>query len=116
MRDRKLIGRVHERQQLLTYLESNQAELIVVYGRRRVGKTFFVSQTLGSNVCFELSGLENARMQDQLLNFYTTLARVYPRAARVRTWLEAFEQLRDYLETVDGTKHIFISCKTICSL
>ena len=108
MRDRKLIGRVRERQQLLAYLESNQAELIVVYGRRRVGKTFFVSQTLGSNVCFELSGLENARMQDQLLNFYTTLARVYPRAARVRTWLEAFEQLRDYLETVDGTKHIFI--------
>ena len=36
----KMIGRLEEIQRLTDYLDSNKPEFLVVYGRRRVGKTF----------------------------------------------------------------------------
>ena len=38
----KIIGREYERAIIRNYLESDKAELIAVYGRRRVGKTYLV--------------------------------------------------------------------------
>ena len=41
-----IIGRTHEQKQLQKALQSNQAEFIAIYGRRRVGKTELVKQFL----------------------------------------------------------------------
>ena len=38
--ENKIIGREYERHKLDSCLKSNEAQLIAVYGRRRVGKTF----------------------------------------------------------------------------
>lgn len=38
----QLVGRIHEKEILTDALSGNRAELIAVYGRRRVGKTFLV--------------------------------------------------------------------------
>ena len=38
----KIIGREYEQAIIRNYLESDKAELIAVYGRRRVGKTYLV--------------------------------------------------------------------------
>ena len=38
----KIIGRKAERQQLERLLNAKEAEFLVVYGRRRVGKTFLI--------------------------------------------------------------------------
>ncbi len=38
----KLIGRDSDKKILLNAYKSNRAELIVIYGRRRIGKTFLV--------------------------------------------------------------------------
>ena len=40
--EQELIGRLHEQQLLKACFESNTAELVAVYGRRRIGKTFLV--------------------------------------------------------------------------
>ena len=40
----KIVGRKKEQQQLEHLLDSKEAEFLVVYGRRRVGKTFFDTQ------------------------------------------------------------------------
>ena len=109
MAEEILIGRTSERAQLLSHLSSDRSELIVVYGRRRVGKTFFINQVVGDRACFSFSGMENSRMQDQLLSFTITLGKVYGGAARVTSWLEAFDQLSGYVERLpDGPKIVVI--------
>ena len=40
----KIIGREKEIIQLEKLLESNKSELVVIYGRRRVGKTFLIRE------------------------------------------------------------------------
>ena len=102
-----LIGRTDERLQLIDYLSSDRPEMIVVYGRRRVGKTFFINQVVGERACFSFTGMENSRMQDQLLNFSISLRKVYSAATRTTSWLMAFDQLADYIECLpEGPKII----------
>ncbi len=42
-----MIGRESHKRTLDAALDSNRAELVAIYGRRRVGKTFLVRQHLG---------------------------------------------------------------------
>jgi len=69
----KIIGRVAEIQRLTEYTKSNKAEFLIVYGRRRVGKTFLIKQFFKEKFTFYLSGAENANRQAQLFNFSTAL-------------------------------------------
>ena len=86
----EMIGREQEKELLKEYLASNKSEFIAVYGRRRVGKTFFVRQVIGGSACFVLTGMENAGLQDQLANFFFTLRKYYPVATHPKSWIEAF--------------------------
>ena len=40
----KLIGREAERREIDRCLKSDRSELVIVYGRRRIGKTFLIEQ------------------------------------------------------------------------
>ena len=42
MVNNKIIGREREFAELQRCMDSNRSELVIVYGRRRVGKTFLV--------------------------------------------------------------------------
>ena len=55
-----VVGRVREREELGLALASPQAELIAVYGRRRVGKTFLIREVYDDAICFELVGMYGA--------------------------------------------------------
>ena len=44
MESRNIIGRDREMAELQRCLDSDRSELVIVYGRRRVGKTFLVDQ------------------------------------------------------------------------
>ena len=44
MNDTKIIGRTEECERLRECVEEDSAQLVIVYGRRRVGKTFLVNQ------------------------------------------------------------------------
>lgn len=106
---RMLIGREHEIKLLKESLNTERSEFIVVYGRRRVGKTFLIRDVIGNEARFEMSGMENANMNDQLANFFFTLRRVYPSAIQPKSWIEAFFELQNYLESLpEGKKIIFI--------
>ena len=106
-----IIGRVEEIQRLSDYLNSGKAELLMVYGRRRVGKTFLVKQFFKDKFTFYLSGAENASKQHQLFNFSAALNKSsgieFP---PVDSWQKAFVQLEKYLQSVKtrGRKVIFI--------
>lgn len=101
-----LIGRYDEKQMLLSALESPEAEMIAVFGRRRVGKTFLVKQTLGKSIVFELTGLQNARNVDQLQNFSLQLSERMQSVLPVKipsNWLEAFYILSQYIQKQGDT-------------
>jgi AAA+ ATPase superfamily predicted ATPase len=111
MKAKDLIGRQAEIQRLTNYLGSDKAEFLVIYGRRRVGKTFLIKQFFNEKFTFYLSGAENASKQEQLFNFSAALneysGEKYP---LVDSWQKAFVQLKEYLKNLKtkGKKVIFI--------
>ena len=106
-----LIGREREIAVLNDLYQSDSAELVALYGRRRVGKTFLVDETFGDKITFRHAGLSpiddshaygnrgNGRMKDQLTHFHRSLAVQGSKAtAAPKSWLEAFYLLEDLLE------------------
>ena len=68
-----IIGRGREKSILEAVLKSPDPEFVAVYGRRRVGKTHLVSEFFDSCICFEIIGIHNASLRDQLDNFSHSL-------------------------------------------
>lgn len=95
-----LIGREEEKGRLREALDSGVPELIALFGRRRVGKTFLVRQYCKDQLVFEFTGARDAGLSDQLGNFQKALQkatgrRLYKNPSR---WSEAFDQLTDFLQ------------------
>ena len=53
----QIIGRTREIAELNALYQSTQAQLVAIYGRRRVGKTFLVDQVFKGNITFRHAGL-----------------------------------------------------------
>lgn len=68
-----LVGRADEQEILGRRLKSRQPELIALYGRRRVGKTFLVRRFFRDHLRFELVGNSKATLREQLANFAAAL-------------------------------------------
>lgn len=99
----KLIGREDEKELLEKALQSGKGELIAIYGRRRVGKTFLIRSVYEKDMLFEFSGVHNAKAKDQLQNFTLVLQSVSKSKIPLivpDNWLFAFEQLKDYLTPI----------------
>lgn len=104
----KLIGRKSEIRELNERYYSDKAELIVVYGRRRVGKTFLVRETFKDKITFYHTGLspydERAKVgkQDQLSHFYHSLLSYgMQESSCPKDWLQAFYMLESLLDSLD---------------
>lgn len=99
-----IVARRAELQLLAEALQSPDPELIAVYGRRRVGKTFLIREAYASALRFELVGVHGAALSTQLRAFAAALRLSTEAATELKPpadWLEAFGQLSDYL-----TKHL----------
>lgn len=104
-----IIGREKEIEELNRRCGSNRPEFIAVYGRRRVGKTFLINETLGDYMTFHHTGLSpydrkrRVAMKDQLQNFYFSLIRHGMEGITPpKSWLEAFFLLEQFLERRDN--------------
>ena len=104
-----MIGRVRETRELNTLYESGRPELVAIFGRRRVGKTYLVDETFKGRITFRHAGLSPAdqsgggTLDAQLEHFYYSL-RLQGCGARKRprSWLEAFFLLEQHLEQIDN--------------
>ena len=70
-----LVGRRAERALLGEAMRSAEPELVAVYGRRRIGKTFLIREFFGEAIAFELTGSHAGDMKSQLDAFTTALGR-----------------------------------------
>ncbi|WP_129715194.1 ATP-binding protein [Pedobacter sp. SYP-B3415] len=96
----EIIGRVAEQQLLGQALHQPEAQLIAVYGRRRVGKTYLIRKFYSKQLVFEFSGVHHAAMKVQLENFAYALKNAFSMPvlpAGLATWGQAFQLLQDSL-------------------
>lgn len=98
----ELIGREDEKALLLKIGQSGEPELVVVYGRRRVGKTYLIRNVFKKQIAFELSGIHYATIDQQLENFSMALSKAAGNIpfAKPASWMEAFNMLTNYLKPI----------------
>ena len=94
----RIIGRTKECAILKNRYDSDNAELIAVYGRRRVGKTFLIKNYFKDRLDFYTTGIFHGTRQEQLMFFNSQLREFsglpYPLAT---SWFDAFDQLRQHI-------------------
>ena len=90
----QLIGREREIKELTRLKESSQAEFVVLYGRRRVGKTFLVRSFFDDKFTFYCTGLAQGTRKQQLANFGKMLSEYNGHAVQPKDWFEAFDMMK----------------------
>ena len=108
----KLIGRGKECTELKRCYDSDRSEFIIVYGRRRVWKTFLIDQYFSGHYDFSFVGGHKLPRQRQLRNFAKALKKYSKseKESKFTDWFEAFDALEEYLESLskEQKKVIFI--------
>jgi uncharacterized protein len=97
----KIVGRKNELETLDRVFNSNKSEFIILYGRRRVGKTFLINQRFGEHFTFRMTAIGNATLEQQLDNFHTTLTAIAPKLAKKGVppnWFQAFQLIIKFAE------------------
>jgi len=105
-----LVGRKREIGILQDALKSNKPELIAVYGRRRIGKTFLIREVYKKYIVFDYSGILNESLSGQLKNFRLILSDKNVRVKKPADWIEAFHALGQFIDQITSKqkKVIFI--------
>lgn len=103
-----MIGREQEAGELNRLYDSGRSELVAIYGRRRVGKTYLVDEVFSGRITFRHAGLsptdENAKglLQAQLNHFYNSLdLHGMEPQEKPGNWLDAFLMLEKFLQKID---------------
>lgn len=106
MKNTALVGRQKELTTLQGLLKTDEAELVSVIGRRRVGKTFLVQTAYQSRIVFEITGIQKATNKQQLEHFAAAL-QIYSKSPvpvqTPRNWIDAFRMFILYLESAPST-------------
>lgn len=105
-----MVGRQHEIGELETLYGSGRSELVAIYGRRRIGKTYLVDEVFKDRITFRHTGLSPVEAGDrpggllkaQLQHFYYSLQmHGMKKSHRPGDWLEAFFMLEQHLASLD---------------
>lgn len=108
-----MIGRTNEITRLKNSLKSKESELIAIYGRRRIGKTYLIRNCYKNEIIFEATGLYHGTIQQQLNVFLRQLKLVsksFNKIESIISWENAFELLKKYISSLrnKNKKVIFI--------
>ncbi len=104
-----MIGRQEEIAILDSVQKTHKSAFVAVYGRRRVGKTYLVRQFFNDQFIFQVTGLANVKLPQQLTNFHSALIRAFPDLEDkpvAKDWFQAFQYLITALEQDDSPQKI----------
>ena len=102
-----MIGRKKEIEILQNACKREEAQLVAVYGRRRIGKTYLVRETLGKDFSFYHTGVARSGFQEQLAAFRDSLIRWGLKdCPLLKSWREAFNQLAILIENSDCSRRV----------
>ena len=111
-----IIGRLYEKKQLEKIFQSNQAEFVAVYGRRRVGKTYLIREFFNQKKCifFRSSGVHKGSTKSQLEKFKKEIETTFYADLKglglpsFLNWHDAFEALTNALASCSKTQKVVI--------
>ena len=109
-----MVGREKERRELEKLYASTKAEMVAVYGRRRVGKTYLVDEVFRGRITFRHAGLSpldedpNGLLKSQLKHFYNSLKLHGMKDGDIpESWPDAFFMPEKMLqERDDGSRQV----------
>ena len=102
-----IIGRFNEKEKMMRAYHSEYSQFITVYGRRRVGKTFFVRETFGYRFTFEHAGLAHTNMKGQLAAWKSSLHDAGMTKPKLpKNWLDAFDMLKELIKSSQEKKKV----------
>ncbi|MBR0163326.1 MAG: ATP-binding protein [Lachnospiraceae bacterium] len=97
-----MIGRKEEISVLEDCLRSKRPEFLIVYGRRRVGKTYLVREYFNHRFSFYATGISGQNTKKQIKVFHEALSEYGDTSEKPPAdWIEAFSRLRKVLEKKD---------------
>lgn len=105
-----IIGRDKEVKILEEAYEDKVSRFIVIYGRRRIGKTFLVKEVFKDRLFLNVSGIYNKPKKTQLNNFKNSLIKLgLKEDSIISDWYIAFSKLEELIkESKVNKKVIFI--------
>lgn len=107
-----IIGREKEKEILRRLFQSKKSEFLALYGRRRVGKTFLITEFFkDKGIFFEVTGLPNATTDEDLMNFHREFCALFKKENKEeppKDWSEAFYRLQMMLKEFSKTSKIII--------
>lgn len=98
---KNLIGREIEKKELKEFIETEISKMAVVYGRRRIGKTFLIEHSVKGFNSFLFEGIENRSKQQQIEHFLFQLKSYFKdevSVTKVSGWKEAFLLLYELIK------------------
>ena len=95
----RIIGRIEEQEKLKYAINSKRPEFVVVYGRRRIGKTFLIKEYFNDKFSFYCSGILSKSMKLELTAFNNALIKSgYGDKTKPESWFDAFDRLERAIE------------------
>lgn len=95
IKPRRFVGRKSELKYIQKAANAGEAAILVVYGRRRIGKTELIEHALHDRNLIKLEGVEDGDTQAQQYRVLYQLSKVFndPHITHMRfhTWLELFD-------------------------
>lgn len=108
----RLIGRHGEQALLQACMSSGRSEMVVIYGRRRIGKTFLVRRFFNDTYDFAFVGRHEMSRELQLTEFAKALQHYSGSTMTpgLRNWSDAFDALQSLLQSKKkkGKKVVFL--------
>ena len=102
-----MIGRKREQEAFDQWMPSGRPEFVVVYGRRRVGKTHLVREYFKDRFAFRATGVANKSMRTQLRTFHQKLVEHGDgHRSAPKDWFEAFSRLKAVLSSEHVTRDV----------
>jgi len=110
--DKAIIGRDAEIEVLRELYESAEPQFLAVYGRRRIGKTYLISEFFKNRgVYFEITGMKEGSTTEQLFQFAYEFSRQFNEGSRIpppKNWAQALNLLHEAIEKVEKGKKIIL--------
>ena len=108
----EIIGRNSEKAFMESLLNSPKSELLAVYGRRRIGKTYLIKNVYTENIAFEFTGTQNATLNNQLFKFSEKINVYFPDQTTTqeqpKSWSEGFSLLKKCLLKSSFEKRVIL--------
>jgi AAA+ ATPase superfamily predicted ATPase len=110
---RKVItGREAESKVLEKLLSFKEAQLIAVYGRRRIGKTHLIREFYtNKGLYIQFTGVQDAAESEQLANFHDELRSIFgvlSKESSPENWREAFRRLVELIKPLTKKQRVIL--------